>query len=301
MAASRLRKKMRAPAKKKLPTLGNRWGSVRIACVCGSPGGPSVCPAGRQRCARASAPSGSALSLSGSRSARWSGALCWRGSAPGRPGWCACRAQRRPAMAAALACMAGTPCTEAGAARRALPRPPAPPQHTVPTPPHPGSTAQTRLPERVLALHYGIPLRLGLRAAVRAEAVCQQLPHRAPLGVAVVGQAQAARADVADCGPSQHAHDLSRAAAVIRDWQHVCDARGERAHLARHAVEGGAAAEHHQARLAVARAGGGVGCTLKATAAAAAAAAGAGCALRRCWGGRQRDAPHVCGRVAGGG
>ena len=51
---------------------------------------------------------------------------------------------------------------------------------------------------------------------------------RPRLGVAVVGQAQAARADVAHRRAAQHAHDLRGAAAVVADGQHVRHARRER-------------------------------------------------------------------------
>ncbi len=49
----------------------------------------------------------------------------------------------------------------------------------------------------------------------------------ARLGVAVVGQAQAARADVAHGRAAQHAHDLRGAPAVVADRQHVRHARRE--------------------------------------------------------------------------
>ena len=49
----------------------------------------------------------------------------------------------------------------------------------------------------------------------------------ARLGVAVVSQAQAARADVAHGRAAQHAHDLRGAPAVVTDRQHVRHARRE--------------------------------------------------------------------------
>jgi len=51
---------------------------------------------------------------------------------------------------------------------------------------------------------------------------------RAHLGVAVVGEPQAARADVADGRAAEHAHDLGGAPAIVGHRQHVRHARRQR-------------------------------------------------------------------------
>jgi hypothetical protein len=55
----------------------------------------------------------------------------------------------------------------------------------------------------------------------------QQCLDSESLGRALVGQPQAARADVAHGGPAQHAHDLGCRAAVIGDGDHMRHPRSE--------------------------------------------------------------------------
>ena len=85
---------------------------------------------------------------------------------------------------------------------------------------------------------------------IQAPLFCILPPPAFPayLFVPFFGQAQAARADVAHSRAAQHAHNLGGAPAVVRDGEDVRHAVGQVLKVCGHAVEGRAAAEHHDAR-----------------------------------------------------
>ena len=80
------------------------------------------------------------------------------------------------------------------------------------------------IPQRVSALDDWQPSGTS-SGAILWQTVLQQPLHRSCLGSGDVGQAQTAGADVTNCRPSQYSHNLSRAAAIVRHWQHVCNSR----------------------------------------------------------------------------
>eukprot|EP00955_Chlamydomonas_euryale_P022484 237674-Chlamydomonas_euryale.AAC.1 len=72
-----------------------------------------------------------------------------------------------------------------------------------------------------VAIEAFVPLCLCCGSVGRVEAVRQQRLDRACLVVAFVRQPQAARADVADGGAAQHAHNLGGRPAIVRHREHV--------------------------------------------------------------------------------
>ena len=76
------------------------------------------------------------------------------------------------------------------------------------------------LPERMLALDDAVPL-MPCSMAINAEAVAKKRADGPSFLIAVVGETEAAAADVADSRAAEDTDDLGGATAVIRDGQHV--------------------------------------------------------------------------------
>ena len=72
------------------------------------------------------------------------------------------------------------------------------------------------------------PLRLGGFVVVSAEAVAEELFYGARLGGVLVGEAQAAAADVADGRAAENPDDLRRRPAVVRHREDVRDCTTDR-------------------------------------------------------------------------